>query len=1390
MKSFRAKTSASFCPTPFRVFLALVSFCIAGNAATITFPMTNSVGVADTNAFRIYPIGTVFPDGSWLETGVPIRIVPPANGTPAQTNLMANNYVISNQFIVNQWQGNVGTSRGILFAVPNSVGTYSFLSNVISGGNVYNYNGAQFVANYANIISALGFTPLATNDARGIFATNTIAPGSGVTFSTNGSVVTITSSGGGGTNTVSPGNTLTTVTTNGIDYAVSALSQTNNFTSITTTNPATYALTNDARIINLTNVSDQFRGTFSGSLSGSSNLPRFDVSSLTATVISGTGGTYPQIRVDTGPGGFRVFDNTGGDQLDVGPAGIIATGTVAALFFTGGGSGVSNVTALAVSSAVTNRWRTEIQDTNNANLVIMTNVVIATNNAIRTFVTNTIYALANTNGLSIGTGLTTSTNAGIVTISVLSGTTNKFTTNTLVAGSNITLTTNGSVITITGSASGGGISTLNGTGTNTVLYNSTNYQFAGFAVGTNHNINPANSGGSAILSGLGDIIGSGVGYSVIGGGISNNITQNNQKSTIAGGFANQIGLASSLSFIGGGQNNVVGDSAAAGSIAGGVGNYQNGTFYGFTGGGMSNYSGGGASYSLNLGGFYNRIEEGASSYSTMLGGSNNWLLGQSSVISGAGNRSSGNTNFIAGAKVAVTNNGVFAWGDGSASVISPKDGIFLIRSVNGVGINTNDSVGHGLSILGSLSAGSIDMMGATNIYRDTNYITLSGSDTLAINGWYVYQSNQYTNLATGATITNNSGTWVVKNLALTSIASTPLASIVSTNWTVLSGVTTPISYVGTPIQMNGAILGNFNSTSLWFQVTNYVVTTVGAVPGGIAYVATNGSDISGLGTKASPFLTPNKAAQSLNGNGRVILTDSGYYTSGADGSNFGTISFEAEPGLSPTYQFGFNIQTNIMSALSNGIWTVTLTSAQSNTIAWLTNNWNAWSPVNRSILLYQTNVAYGANNQSFPVPTSMYLSTDTNRCPYTPLRYAFGGVQTMIASNAYWQMSGATLYLKFAVSNQPGPICFPGTNNYESIVYNLNSNSIVTVSGLRCIFGNMGIDLSGGGRAEIIGNQIIGCQRGIANTIAPTYPSTTLSYVKLLGNEVMLSESFGGELSTVKDQRRYMVVDSRDNIWHDNFREGFSARNAVRRYVDADYSEYNGLPDTDWPSHAGFAFVDDGSSSTFRGCTTISNSNSGMQCGTSQYAGKNTFQDIQGCKFLNDYVAVEVDDLNCTVLFYNNFVDSQSAAVNVSTATSSHTVKAGGNILGANLVNVAVIAGNLSGNTTSTAYSVVGGLDSLGVMGSLMLNGTGNFGHEFWVHNCGTDSWIDTGGTATIGSLLTLNGGFGMTTNALSTLATAAAIGGENYFYNTNSTFIRVKSGAFSTAFTATNTVP
>lgn len=124
-------------------FLVCLLLCLTVRSATVTFTLTNSLGVPDTNGIKIFPIAPyINADGSVQTTGRPFVINPNSSGF-VSTNLAQGNYLATNQFIVNNYfgPGNFGTSQGIIFAVPNNSSTYPFGLLAISGYNVFNYNG-------------------------------------------------------------------------------------------------------------------------------------------------------------------------------------------------------------------------------------------------------------------------------------------------------------------------------------------------------------------------------------------------------------------------------------------------------------------------------------------------------------------------------------------------------------------------------------------------------------------------------------------------------------------------------------------------------------------------------------------------------------------------------------------------------------------------------------------------------------------------------------------------------------------------------------------------------------------------------------------------------------------------------------------------------------------------------------------------------------------------------------------------------------------------------------------------------------------------------------------------------------------------------------------------
>ncbi len=121
-------------------FMAML-FSLCASGATVSFYMTNSIGQPDTNSIKLFATSAyVRADGTIQTIGLPIVLYPNTNGYVA-TNLMAGNWLATNRFIVSNFAipGGVGSSQGILFAVPNSTNTYTFGSLAIPGYNVFNY---------------------------------------------------------------------------------------------------------------------------------------------------------------------------------------------------------------------------------------------------------------------------------------------------------------------------------------------------------------------------------------------------------------------------------------------------------------------------------------------------------------------------------------------------------------------------------------------------------------------------------------------------------------------------------------------------------------------------------------------------------------------------------------------------------------------------------------------------------------------------------------------------------------------------------------------------------------------------------------------------------------------------------------------------------------------------------------------------------------------------------------------------------------------------------------------------------------------------------------------------------------------------------------------------
>lgn len=184
-------------------------------------------------------------------------------------------------------------------------------------------------------------------------------------------------------------------------------------------------------------------------------------------------------------------------------------------------------------------------------------------------------------------------------------------------------------------------------------------------------------------------------FNVVGGGFFNTVTSASY-STIGGGRSNTITTMDSA--IGGGfKNFIFGDS---GTIAGGA--YNAASARSAVGGGVSNSALVGSS--TVAGGAHNRVQSVggaiaggqhnlttlASTNGAIGGGSFNQISGSHGTIPGGYGNTAGAHSFAAGTFASAEDSGTFVWADLQPTMFSSTDtNQFLVRAVNGVGINTN-----------------------------------------------------------------------------------------------------------------------------------------------------------------------------------------------------------------------------------------------------------------------------------------------------------------------------------------------------------------------------------------------------------------------------------------------------------------------------------------------------------------------------------------------------------------------------------------------------------------------------------------------------------------------------------------------------------------------------
>lgn len=399
------------------------------------------------------------------------------------------------------------------------------------------------------------------------------------------------------------------------------------------------------------------------------------------------------------------------------PGGIPLLGGV----ISGNGSGLTNLQASSVTTAVSNAWQFYTLFASNALYALIpsggTNGGTATN--VYFFPgNNTVWRTQNSSNVVDVVGTLTNNSSGTSTwaltaIAVTSSVTNEW-RNTVIGASNtlwtaivnstndlnvilratmtnyVAGTSNGlyALIQVGGSAMNA-INNFNGNGTNTTLY------FSNANWGTNNTLSTNGASLNAILSG---------GY--------NTIQASSSGVVISGGESNTVGAATQDSTIAGGEFNTLYVSGIGNFIGAGVLNYIDGHFASIVGG-NSNAIGVNSDSAIIGGGSTNMIK--ASAPNAFIGGGYSNTVsastgsGGNSIPGGTFNLISGNntTNSVAlGYRAQPNHAGVFAFSDGSSASMfaSASSNTFIIRAQNGVSINTNNPGGNALKVVGNVDS--------------------------------------------------------------------------------------------------------------------------------------------------------------------------------------------------------------------------------------------------------------------------------------------------------------------------------------------------------------------------------------------------------------------------------------------------------------------------------------------------------------------------------------------------------------------------------------------------------------------------------------------------------------------------------------------------------------
>lgn len=407
------------------------------------------------------------------------------------------------------------------------------------------------------------------------------------------------------------------------------------------------------------------------------------------------------------------------------------------------------------------------------------------------------------------------------------------------------------------------------------------------------------------------------------------------------------------------------------------------------------------------------------------------------------------------------------------------------------------------------------------------------------------------------------------------------------------------------------------------------------------YVSPSGND-NAQGNLANPLATITKAFANLNGSGTIVVRGGNYFGQSLNLNNSGTLKIINYPSEVPRFYGGISVASNTFTLLSNGIFSATMSASFSNAFLFSSNSWRGWPA---TILLVQTNVPFGSNVLLGGFYTGTYglRENGTNHCEHTPLFYT-NNLSAMTNLNQRWFVQGDKLFVKFANSNIVGGLYIASTNPTECFVYGGNPSTDLFVKGIRTYFYMQGFDFSQVPKAEFVNCAGIGSQTsgfyGDANTVGAILMRNCEGGLNMFGLNVGSANTLQkGEMATVEE---------RNCFWHENMIEGSTVRGNTVRFAYGSVC-YGG-------SFCNYGFIDDGSSSTFIGCSTYSNIVAGFQAGNAAH-GTPSYQHLIACDLNSENSGIAIDDSSVVLRTALTSINSYGVAVNVSANPTTHYVK-------------------------------------------------------------------------------------------------------------------------------------